>query len=81
MPAAEISNGAAEGNAALGAAGVGGGIADAAAPRAGLFAATTVAAGALFAVDVIAPLFAAGAPREPRPAMELPAKPANAIPV
>ena len=64
MPAAEISNGAAEANAALGAAGVGGGIADAAAPGAGLFAATTVAAGALFTVDVIAPLFAAGAPRE-----------------
>ena len=81
MPAAEISNGTAEGNAVLGATGVAGRVAAGAAAGAGLFAATTDAAGALFAAGVIAPLLAAGAPRKPRPAMELPAKPANAMPV
>jgi hypothetical protein len=40
-----------------------------------------VAAGGLFAAGVVTGLLAAGAPRKARPAMELPAKLANAIPV
>jgi hypothetical protein len=80
MPAADIATGTAEGNAALGATGVAGGVAAGAAAGAGLFGATTVAAGNLFAAGVAAPL-AAGAPRKARPAMELPTKLANAIPV
>lgn len=77
MPAAEISTGTVEGNAALGATGV----AARAAAGAGLFAATTVAAGALFAAGVVAAALAAGAPREARPAMEVPTTLANAMPV
>lgn len=81
MPAADIATGTAGGDAALGATGVAGGVAAGAAAGAGLFGATTVAAGNLFAARAVAAPLAAGAPRKARPAMELPTKLANAIPV
>ena len=77
MPAAEISTGTVEGNAALG---VTPGVAARAAPGAGLFAATTVAAGPLFAAGS-SQHPRRGSPREARPAIEVPTTLANAMPV
>ena len=80
MPDVEIATGTVEGNAVLGATAAPSHRCGAAA-GAGLFAATTVAAGTLFAAGVVAAPLAAGAPREARPAIEVPTTLANAMPV